>query len=118
MGEYGYFVLFGLTQLAHSQEEIWTGFHKRWFVFKMPQWLFIVFESALSILIIVYIIWPGLPFAGILMPAFALIMLINGLGHVIWAIIERQYVPGLATAPLFLIIFAFYFADLVRAANI
>jgi hypothetical protein len=54
MSEYGFFALFGITQLIHSQEEIWTGFHKR-------------------------------------------------------------YVPGLVTAPIFLIVFAFYFAGLVQA---
>jgi hypothetical protein len=27
---------------------------------------------------------------------------INGIGHIIWAIIERSYEPGLATAPILL----------------
>gem|GEM_PF-6821803 len=37
MTPYGYFILFSTTQLIHSQEEIWTGFHKKWFVFKRIQ---------------------------------------------------------------------------------
>ena len=34
---------------------------------------------------------------------------INGVGHSVWAIIERSYVPGVATAPI-LIILALYLA--------
>jgi hypothetical protein len=38
--------------------------------------------------------------------------LINGIGHSFWAIIERSYVPGLATAPV-LIILALYLARIL-----
>ena len=38
--------------------------------------------------------------------------IINGVGHSVWAIIERSYVPGLATAPI-LIILALYLARLL-----
>jgi hypothetical protein len=114
MSEYGFFMLFGITQLIHSQEEVWTGFHKRWF-FKMSRRAFVSFEVVFSAIILAYMIWPNLPFANVYMPLFALLMFANGVEHVVWAAIEKRYVPGLVTAPIFLIIFAFYFAGLVQA---
>lgn len=115
MEYYGYFTTFALTQLVHSQEEIWTGFHKRWFVFTMPKWVFVAFEVLFSIPIIAYLINPELPFANGYMQVFALLMLINGVEHVIWALVEKRYVPGLITAPLFVIIFIFYYTALAGA---
>lgn len=110
MEHYSYFAAFALTQLLHSQEEIWTGFHRRWFLFTMPRWVFIVFEILFSIPIIAYLLSPELPFANGYMQVFALLMFINGLEHIIWAMVERKYVPGLVTAPLFIVIFlAYYF---------
>lgn len=114
MTAYGYFVLLGLTQLVHSQEEIWTNFHKHWFVFAMPRWVFIAFEVLFSIPIIAYIANPYLPFADVYMPAFALLMLINGIGHIVWGLVEKSYVPGLVTAPLFVVIFCAYYVHLMK----
>lgn len=117
MNAYVYFVLLGLTQLAHSQEEIWTGFHKSWFVFTMPSWVFIVFEVLFSIPIIAYIANPHLLYADVYMPAFALVMFVNGIGHIVWGLVARSYVPGLVTAPFFIAIFVFYYASLIRVGS-
>ena len=38
-----------------------------------------------------------------------IIEIINGVGHPLWALYERSYVPGVATAP-FLLILAIYLA--------
>ena len=35
---------------------------------------------------------------------WAILEFINGIGHSVWAIMERSYVPGLATAPVLLIL--------------
>ncbi len=35
---------------------------------------------------------------------WCILELINGVGHSVWAIMERSYVPGLATAPVLLIL--------------
>jgi hypothetical protein len=109
MSTYEYFVLFGLTQLIHSQEEIWTGFHKRWFLFKMPLWVFIAFEIFFSIPIMAYLINPDLPFANGFMNLFAFLMFTNGMEHIIWALVVKKYVPGLVTAPIFTILFSLYY---------
>lgn len=114
MSQYQYFALMGLIQLAHSQEEIWTGFHKRWFVFTMPRSVFISFEVLFSLAIIVYIAKPNLPYAHAVMPAFNLLMMINGIGHIVWALVVKKYVPGLITAPFFVVTFGFYFLSLAN----
>lgn len=114
MDAYGYFVAFGVIQLIHSQEEIWTNFHRRWFVFKMPRYVFVAFEMLLSALIVIYIVNPNIAPIKYVLPIFALTMLINGVGHVIWSLVEKRYVPGLVTAPAFIIIFLAYFFELVR----
>ena len=117
MTAYGYFVLLGLIQLVHSQEEIWTGFNKRWFVFTMPRWAFITFEVLFSIPIVAYIINPHLLFANVYVPVFALIMFINGIGHIVWGLVKKSYVPGLVTAPLFVAVFVFYYVSLVSTGS-
>lgn len=40
---------------------------------------------------------------------------INGSGHIVWALIERSYVPGLITAPLLLFL-ALYLAMLLSGS--
>ena len=115
MSSYAYFVMFGIVQLIHSQEEIWTDFHKKWFVFKMPRWFFVTFESVLSLTILFYILKPSLLPIQVVLPMFALAMLVNGVGHIVWGLVERKYVPGLITAPLFLAIFVMYFINLAKA---
>ena len=114
MATYGYFSLFGIVQLIHSQEEIWTGFHKKWFLFRMPKWVFLTFEAVLSAAIITYLFKPHLAGATIFMPWFIFAMLLNGMEHVIWAAVKKGYVPGLATAPLFILLFVPFYESLVK----
>jgi hypothetical protein len=115
MSLHTYFVAFGLVQLLHSQEEIWTGFHKKWFVFTMPRWVFMAFEALLSATIIAYILYPHLSGAVAFSQWFIFAMLLNGMEHIVWAAVKKTYVPGLITAPLFLVLFIPYYANLVRA---
>ncbi len=105
MSTHDWFILFGILQLLHSQEEIWTGFHKKWFLWPMPLWLFVTFEVILSATIIVYMINPQLPGASGFMTWFMFVMLLNGMEHIIWAAMKKSYVPGLVTAPFFVVLF-------------
>ena len=112
MSIHDWFVIFGILQLIHSQEEIWTGFHRKWFLCTMPRALFVALEAVLSSAILLYIFNPELPGASGFMTWFIFVMLLNGMEHVIWAAVKKSYVPGLITAPLFVILFAFYYASL------
>lgn len=113
MSSYDYFVIFGIVQLIHSQEEIWNDFHKKWFVFKMPLAVFLAFEATLSAAILAYIVNPHLPGASIFMSWFMFLMFINGAEHIFWAAVAKKYVPGLITAPIFIILFGFYYSSLL-----
>ncbi len=113
MDTYNYFVLAGIIQLLHSQEEIWTNFHAKWFVITMPRPVFISFETLLSLAIIAYMLEPSLPAANYIMPFFILVMFVNGIGHIVWALIKKSYVPGLVTSPLFVVVFISYFVSLI-----
>lgn len=113
MAIHDWFLLFGGLQLLHSQEELWTGFHKKWFLFKMPFWVFLTFELVLSATIIVYMVDVRLAGANVFMPWFIFAMLLNGMDHIIWAAVTKQYVPGLITAPGFVLLFGLYYASLI-----
>ncbi len=115
MDSRGYFVMIGLTQLVHAQEEIWANFHKRWFVFTMPRWIFITFEVVFSAVIVAYIVKADLAFAGIFVPLFCLTMFVNGIGHIVWGLVTKKYVPGLVTAPILSILFVLYFISLIKS---
>jgi hypothetical protein len=113
MTTYSYFVIFGILQIIHSQEEIWTGFHEKWFVFSMPRWLFLTFEFVLSATIITYTFKPQLNGADHFMQWFIFAMLLNGIEHIVWAAVKKTYVPGLVTAPFFVLLFAAYYKQLI-----
>lgn len=110
--------IFFLVQLAvqviHSIEELVMGFHKNNFLFKMSFRFFLGFE------ILFTVFWVGVFFlasAGVkevLLPLFMILMFANGVWHVVWARVERAYVPGLLTSPLHIGIFLyFYFTVLI-----
>ncbi len=99
-----YFTLLLFVQIIHSIEEISTGFHKKWYLFKMPLPVFIVFEIIHSIFWISVGYFNEFPFRINLMIIFYILMFANGIQHIVWANIVKKYVPGLYTAPLFILI--------------
>lgn len=48
---------------------------------------------------------------------WAILELINGAGHSVWAIMEGSYVPGLATAPVLLVLSLITMKLLVKAGS-
>ena len=109
------FLLLVLTQGLHSFEE-YIG--KLWESFPPAKFLSnIVFEDhekgflIINIGIFMFGIWcwffPVLrnySYACVLLWIWVVIEIINGLGHSFWALYEREYIPGVATAPVLLII--------------
>jgi len=79
----------------------------------MPRWVFVLFEVVFSIPIIVYLVNPNLVFANAYMSVFAVLMFMNGIEHVIWALVKKSYVPGLFTAPILILIFLMFYASLL-----
>jgi len=103
-----FIVMLGI-QFAHSLEELLNEFHKKFPLFSMTFKFFLIFE------IIFFSFWTLVYFVEIsarehLMAFFIILMFINGIWHVTWYGIAKKYVPGLITAPLFILTFLiFYF---------
>ncbi len=105
-----FFLLSLLVQLVHSVEELSTGFHKKWYVFKMPFWVFLLFEILFSGIFVFVYFTPELWYREAIQSFFLVLMFANGIQHLVWWGVVKKYVPGLITAPLHVGIFlAFYF---------
>ncbi len=102
-------ISFGV-QLLHSFEELLTGFHKKWYVFKMPFEVFLVFEICFSLFWGMVIFNHGFPARDGLLGFFLALMFANGVQHLVWSGCVKKYVPGLVTAPVHILVFLiFYF---------
>jgi hypothetical protein len=97
-------------QIAHSIEELATGFHKKWYLIKMPFWFFLAFEIAFESFWIMVWLWQGFPSRIYLQAFFLALMFANSVQHIVWAGNVKKYVPGLVTAPIHIVVFLiFYF---------
>ena len=117
------FLMLVLIQGMHSVEEY---FGKLWKVFQPAKILSGLVSKNLetgfliiNIGLFIFGIWSwAIPvrkdysIARIIIWIFIVIELINGIGHPIWAIYERSYVPGVATAPILLILAVYLFNEL------
>lgn len=75
---------------------------------------FVIFEVLFIGFWIVVLLSPVLAYRDELMALFALLMFSNGLWHVVWWGIVKKYVPGLISAPFFIVTYLiFYFQILV-----
>jgi len=115
-----------LVQAAHSVEEyvgrLWESFPPaRFLTGLISQDLergFLVINFSLVGFGLWCWIWPvrrGWPSAAYLAWFWVAVQLINGIGHPLWTLRQGGYTPGVATAPLLLIL-AIYLARLARHA--
>lgn len=104
-----FFIASLLVQLIHSVEELSTGFHKKWYLFKMPFLVFLSFELIFSGFWI-FVLFSSLPYREYLQAFFLILMFANGVQHLVWWGFEKKYIPGLITAFAHLLVFLiFYF---------
>lgn len=104
-----FFTLALLVQILHALEELVTGFHRRWYLKKLPLWFFIVFDVLfLSFWVYLYF-QPAFPQRQYFQAFFLIFMFANGIEHLVWSRINRCYTPGLITAPLHIVIFSVFF---------
>src|SRR3989344_9498995 len=104
-----FFLISLFVQLAHSVEELTTGFHKKWYLFKMPFRVFLSFELLFSAFWIL-VFFSSFPFRENLQAFFLVLMFANGIQHLVWWGCEKKYVPGLITAFAHIALFiVFYF---------
>jgi hypothetical protein len=108
------FLLLVLTQAVHSIEEYYG---RLWEVYAPAKFItglvsnenekgFIIINIALFIAGI--LIWSAAVrnHSSAIVPVWVLTILeiINSIGHSVWALMEREYVPGVATAPILFIL--------------
>lgn len=105
-----FFVLMFVVQIAHSIEELTTGFHKKWFFFKMSFRFFLTFEILFNLFWLSVLIFSQFPYKNYLMLIFIVLMFAQSLWHLAWWAMKKEYVPGLFTAIIHVILFlVFYF---------
>lgn len=108
-----FFVISLVVQIAHSIEELSTGFHKKWYVFKMPFWVFLVFEIVFGGFWIAVLLLQDFPSRIHLQAFFLALMFANGVQHVVWTGNVKKYVPGLITAPIHITVFLVYYFKVI-----
>ena len=104
-----------LTQAAHSVEEyvgrLWETFPPAWFVTRLvshdQERAFLWLNVALVAFGLWCFAWPlrrDWPSAAALAWLWVTIEVINGIGHPLWSLRMGGYTPGVATAPVLLVI--------------
>lgn len=106
--EYFFILLLGI-QFFHSIEELSNGFHEKFPLVKMKFRTFLFFEVLFFCFWITVLLFKDLSYRNELMAVFNVLMFANGLWHMVWWGIVKKYVPGLVTAPLFVITFLFFY---------
>ena len=115
------------TQAAHSIEEyvehLWESFPPARFLTSLVssdlERGFVLLNVSLLAFGVWCFLWPvrrGWPVAVALAWLWAVIEIVNGIGHPLWSLREGGYTPGLATAPVLLVL-ALYLAYQLRRAN-
>ncbi|HUS02832.1 MAG TPA: HXXEE domain-containing protein [Chitinophagaceae bacterium] len=121
------FLLLVLTQAAHSIEEYYG---KLWEVYAPAKFItslvsndhekgFVIINIALFIAGILIWLAAIRNFPPAIVPVWVLTILeiINSVGHSVWAVMERDYVPGVATAPVLFILAIYLIRQLTKSIH-
>jgi hypothetical protein len=107
-------ILIFILQVAHSIEELTTGFHKKWYFRKLSFNTFLLFEIVFTLFWASVIFIGNIPFRKHLLLFFIALMFANGIQHLVWFGSEKKYVPGLITGLIHIIAFLAFFFQLNR----
>lgn len=102
------YIVFGI-QFFHSIEELLTGFHKKWYLVKLPFNAFLLFEICFTIFWGIILYFEAIPIRYELLAFYLILMFANGVQHVVWWGSEKKYVPGLYTAILHILVFLIFY---------
>jgi len=107
-----YTILLGI-QFIHSIEELSNGFHEKFPLFKMKFRTFLIFEIIFFSFWVLIFLAKEFQYRDQFMAFFNLLMFANGIWHLVWWGIVKKYVPGLVTAPLFVITFMIFYYQIL-----
>ncbi len=99
-----YLIMLGI-QFIHSIEEFTHNFHSKFPPFKMSFRFFLGFEICFFLFWLLTFIIQRFPAREFLLQFFIVLIFANGLWHIVWYGIVKKSVPGLVTAPLFILVF-------------
>lgn len=108
-----YTVVFLIIQALHSLEELTQGFHRKVPFLSLKFETFLAFEVLFMSFWLVVFFLVAFPYRETFLASFILWMFANGIWHLAWGIIDKKYVPGVVTAPLFIIAFVFFLRNTV-----
>lgn len=112
-----YALVFLFLQFVHSLEEQLNDFHSKWPLMKITRTQFELFEIGFQTFWFLPFIFHNFIGRDVLLWFFPLLMFANGVWHIIWFWFfekGKRYVPGLLTAPLFILIFIQMYLDLLN----
>ena len=123
------FGLLILAQAAHSIEEyfgrLWESFPPAAFLTSLVsqdgEFGFLVINVALVTFGVWCYLWPvqrRWRSATGIATGWAIVELINGVGHPLWALRQEGYVPGVATAPILLVLSLLLFSQLRKIREV
>lgn len=107
---------FLFLQFIHSLEEQLGDFHSRWPLMKITRTQFATFEILFQLFWFLPFIFANFTGRDEMLWFFPLLMFANGIWHVIWfGFFEKgkRYIPGIFTAPLFIILFISMYQGLI-----
>ncbi len=110
-----FFIIFLVILFFHSTEEHLTGFHKKSPLYKMSFPVFFGLEAIFFGFWLIVFLTDFQARTGF-MAFFNILMFINGIWHILWFMFlekGKRYVPGLITAPLFVITFVVFYINLL-----
>ena len=94
-----------VAQFLHGFEDYVAGFHDAFPIYSLAPEFFVLLHVGLTLLLAAMVpsVAHGRPWALKLATFWAIVEILNGAGHIMIAVFEWQYYPGLWTAPLLLI---------------
>ncbi len=94
-----------LARFMHDFEDYVSGYYAQFPLFSLSPELFVVLHIGTFLLLLGMFpsVAHGRPWALRLARIYAIIEIMNGVGHLMIALIEWEYYPGLWTAPLLVI---------------
>lgn len=108
-----FFSIILFVQFLHVAEELLTGFHKKWYLSKMPLWGFILFEVIFEGFWMGVLLMRNFPARSFFQELFLVLMFANGIQHVVWAGNVKKYVPGLITSFIHITVFLIFYFQVV-----
>lgn len=103
-------ILMYILLIAHQIEEYINEFWEVFPLYDMSKNVFIIFNVMVNLFLIpvwVYL-WHNKLWAVNIARLFLMLMRVNGIWHIGWSIYLHQYMPGLITGIMFIVVSAFF----------